>query len=133
MTTTAVNNKRYGFNAEAELLQYLRDNGASAERLHLTGTEDEGDLFVWFNSPQEDGFVVQLKTYAPRAKDGTPRSLAHGRVKLWWKALRDQVGFYASHRGLSEPPGGILVVRPRGSSWDDAMVIGRLADWVSSD
>lgn len=127
---TAVNNRAYGFRAEAELLQYLRDKGLKAERLHLTGTEDEGDLAVGHKSYPDFMLIFQLKTYAPRSKDGSIRSLSHGAVKKWWKALRDQRGHYAAHRGLSELPGGILVVKPRGASWDDAMIIQRLGDWA---
>jgi hypothetical protein len=131
MSSTAVNNKRYGFNAEAELLQWFRDSEVYAERLHLTGAEDEGDLLVWFNHPEEDGFIVQLKTYATRTAKGAERPLSHAKVKGWWKDLDQQREHYRAHRGLEELPGGILVVKPRGASWDDAMIIQRLSGWVS--
>ena len=96
---TAVNNKRFGFNAEAELLQYFRDHGLISERLHLAGTEDEGDLIVQltYSSP----IVVQLKTFAARTTKGEDRPLPVSKVK--------------------------------GQSWDDALIIRRLGDWVGHD
>jgi hypothetical protein len=129
MTNTALNNKRYGFAAEAELLQYFRDHGLISERLHLAGTEDEGDLTVQlsYSSP----IVVQLKTFAPRSKDGSERALSASRVKVWWRDLKAQREAYRAHRGLSRVPGGLLVVKVKGQSWDDAMIIQRLGDWVS--
>jgi hypothetical protein len=135
VTNTALNNKRYGFNAEAELLQYFRDHGLASERLHLTGTEDEGDLTVTmqYMAGSLDGQVlVQLKTYAVRTQKGAERPLSHAKVKGWWKDLKQQRENYRAHRGLRRTPGGILVVKPRGASWDDAMVIHRLGDWVGS-
>jgi hypothetical protein len=134
VTNTALNNKRYGFNAEAELLQYFRDHGLASERLHLTGTEDEGDLTVGmpgFDFSQAQ-VLVQLKTYAVRTQKGAERPLSHAKVKGWWKDLKQQQENYRAHRGLLQTPSGILVVKPRGASWDDAMVIHRLGDWVGS-
>lgn len=127
---TAVNNKKYGFNAEAELLTYFRDHGFATERLHLAGTEDEGDLTV-VGYPFITTTVVQLKTFAPRSRDGSERSLSPGKVKAWWRDLKAQREAYRAHRGLSETPGGILVVKVKGQSWDDAMIIQRLGDWAS--
>lgn len=136
MTNTALNNKRYGFNAEAELLQYFREHGLAAERLHLTGTEDEGDLTVtlgWAEGIPEANVIVQLKTIAPRSKNGAERALTIGKAKLWLRALKGQREAYRAHRGLGRTPGGILVVKFRGQSWDDALVVHRLGDWASHD
>lgn len=130
---TAVNNKRYGFNAEAELLQYFRDHDAycdGAERLHLAGAEDEGDLVI---SRLTHPVIVQLKTFTPRSRDGSERALSPSRVKVWWRDLKQQREHYRAHRGLPKAPHGILVVKVKGHSWDDAMVISRLGDWVGDD
>src|ERR1700684_1861929 len=115
-TNTAINNKKYGFNAENELLQYLRGSlvGWNAERLHLTGKDDEGDLIMWVNSIEEDGYLVQLKTFAGRTAKGQDRPLPVSKVKGWWKDLRAQREAYRAHRGLSEAPEGILVVKVKG-------------------
>jgi hypothetical protein len=131
MTNTALNNKRFGFNAEAELLQYFRDHGLISERLHLAGTEDEGDLTVQlsYSSP----IVVQLKTFAARSAKGEDRPLPVSKVKGWWKDLKAQREAYRAHRDLRMAPPGLLVVKVKGQSWDDAMVIRRLGDWVGHD
>lgn len=133
MTNTAINNKRYGFGAEAELLQFFRDRGLSSERLHLVGAEDEGDLTV--NTPGFDfssvTHVVQLKTFAGRSKSGADRPLTPGRIKGWLRDLDAQREAYRAHRGLYEAPQGILVVKFKGTSWDDALVINSLGRWAS--
>jgi hypothetical protein len=127
MANTAINNKRVGFNAEAELMTYLRGRGILAERLYLAGKEDEGDLFV------NDGhnWIFQLKTYQARTAKGGERPLPVSKVRGWWRDLAAQREAYRAHRGLSEAPGGILVVKVKGQPWDDAMIIQRLGDWAS--
>ncbi len=128
MTNTAINNKKFGFNAEAELLQYFRDKRITTERLHLAGAEDEGDLLIdFFAMP----IVVQLKTFAARTAKGAERPLPVSKVRGWWRDLAAQREAYRAHRGLSEAPGGILVVKVKGQPWDDAMIIQRLGDWAT--
>lgn len=135
MTNTAVNNKRYGFNAEAELVTYLRDKGGwigAAERLHLAGTEDEGDLVLYYesNASNMESIIVQLKTFSSRSKTGAERPLTPGRIKGWLRDLDAQREAYRAHRGLDALPGGILVVKFKGTSWDDALVINSLGRWA---
>lgn len=135
-SNTAKRNRSYGFNAEAELLQFLRDNGINAERLYLTGKEDEGDLVAEYipghvnrGSGVED-VIIQLKTWAPRNAKGEDRSIGPSVIANWLRDLKEQRGHYAAHRGLSELPGGMLIVRFKGRSWEDALVISQLRDWV---
>lgn len=134
MSNTAINNKRFGFAAESELLSFLREHGSvlGAERLYLTGKEDEGDLITDYQWP--DGSVhsaiIQLKTFAGRTKTGAERPLTPGRIKGWLRDLDAQREAYRAHRGLSEAPGGILVVKFKGTSWDDALVINSLGRWA---
>jgi len=136
MTNTAINNKKYGFNAEAELLQYLRGFGYKAERLHLVGTEDEGDLFVPYSNLDQGGdeyyldVLIQVKTFSIRSAKGEERPFSPTKLKNWLRDLDAQRAHYAAHRGLSELPDGVLVVKPKNWSWDDALVIRRLKDWV---
>ena len=133
MTNTAINNKTYGFRAEAELLQYFRDHLFDAERLHLTGTEDEGDLTVrpdLIFGISGDPIIVQLKTFSSRSKAGAERPLTPGRVKAWLAALDSQRAAYAAHRGLDEVPAGVLIVKFKNTSWDDALVIQTLGRWA---
>lgn len=125
--TTAVNNKKYGFNAEAELLEYLRQAGfKDVERLHLTGAEDEGDLVAKFLGAT---MIIQLKTFSARTKTGAERPLTPGRVRVWQQDLRRQIAAYKAHRGLTEGVSGILVVKFKGTSWADALVIKSLGNW----
>jgi Holliday junction resolvase len=42
-------NKRKGSGWEVELVEYFRDQGLVAERLRLSGTNDEGDLWFFKN------------------------------------------------------------------------------------
>lgn len=131
MTNTALANRTYGFRAESDLLQFLRDTDAwYAERLALTGVEDEGDLVIWVNSVEEDGHIVQLKTFAGRSKAGAERPLTPGRIKGWLKDLDAQREAYRAHRGLPEAPEGILVVKFKNTSWEDALVINSLGRWI---
>jgi hypothetical protein len=131
MANTAINNKKFGFNAEAELLQYFREHDLVAERLYLTGAEDEGDLTLKLDTLEEVNWIVQLKTYAARTLKGAERPLPVSKVRGWWRDLAAQREAYRAHRGLSEAPGGILVVKVKGQPWDDAMIIQRLGDWAS--
>jgi hypothetical protein len=131
LTNIAINNKKYGFNAEAELMQWFREHDSycdGAERLHLAGKEDEGDLVI---SRLTHPVIIQLKTYAARTTKGGERPLPVAKVRRWWKDLEAQREAYRAHRGLSEAPPGLLVVRVKNTSWDDAMIIQRLGDWAS--
>jgi hypothetical protein len=57
-TTTSRANKRKGTQWETDLVEYFRSKELIAERLRLSGTYDEGDL--WFLSKQIY-FVVEAK------------------------------------------------------------------------
>ena len=135
-SNTARRNRSYGYSCEAELLQFLRDNDIEAERLYLTGKEDEGDLFV--SRSEIDSFgvehvvdtIIQLKTWAPKNAKGEDRSIGPSVIANWLRDLKEQRGHYAAHRGLSELPGGMLIVRFKGRSWNDALVISQLKDWI---
>lgn len=124
---TATNNRNYGFHAEAELLQWFRDQGFTAERLALTGKEDEGDFVIV--TPNQLLQIVQLKTYAPRTRTGEERSPSMAQVQRWLKALAEQRKHYAKHRGLPVVPGGLLVMRARGTSWKDALCVQSMENW----
>lgn len=136
MSNTAINNKKYGFNAENELLQHLRAKGAKVERLHLTGKEDEGDLIAYFPGLYGSDYlnwptIVQLKTFAGRTAAGEERPLTPGKVKAWLKDLDAQKAAYAAHRGLPvNHTNGVLVVKFKGSSWEDALVLNSLGRWL---
>jgi hypothetical protein len=127
-SNTAKRNKAYGFNSEAELLQHLRDEGIRAERLHLTGKEDEGDLVMFPDNQGET--IIQLKTWTPRARTGQDRALLPSTLRKWMGDLEVQRKHYAEHRGLPVTPGGMLIVRVKGRGWDEALVISQLKEWL---
>jgi hypothetical protein len=129
--STASANRRFGFNAENELLQFLRERDGyfdGVERLHLTGKEDEGDLVIV--SRLTHPVIVQLKTFAGKTAAGAERPLTPGKVKGWLRDLDSQCEAYRAHRGLSEAPGGMLVVKFKNTSWEDALVINSLGRWL---
>lgn len=131
MASTAVQNKRFGFAAEADLLQFLRDNGYSTERLHLTGTEDEGDLLVTgYLGVADVPVLIQLKTFSSRSKAGAERPLTPGKLKGWLRDLDNQREAYRAHRSLALQPKGMLVVKFKNTSWEDALVIDSLGRWL---
>jgi hypothetical protein len=128
-SNTAKTNKNYGFHAESELLEYLRNHGVvDVERLSLTGTEDEGDLVIDGASGWDT--LVQLKTFAPRTQKGADRALTPGLLNRWLKAQQEQVANYKAHRDMLTDPNTFLVVKIKGQSWDDAYVIQRLKNVV---
>lgn len=77
-----------GSRYENELLKYLRTQGLDAERLRLTGKEDEGDLLVRFHS---DRFVFEAKN--------TKRMTLAG----WVEEARLEAKQYGEHRGIATP------------------------------
>lgn len=129
-SNTAKRNKTYGFNAESELLEFLRDKGfGDVERLVLAGTEDEGDLVIEGGT----GFdtLVQLKTFAPRTQKGADRQLTPGTISKWLKAQEEQRANYVAHRNLEYTPAMMLIVKIKGMSWEQAFVIQSLKEVVS--
>lgn len=75
-----------GSRFEREVLDYLRENGLDAERLRLTGKEDEGDILVR---------NAQLR-FVFEAKNVKRMSLAG-----WVQEAEVEALNYADHRGLN--------------------------------
>lgn len=126
---TAKTNKTYGFHAEAELLGFLRDHGFVVERLVLAGDEDEGDFTLTVNNMLH---IVQLKTYTPRTRTGDERSPSMAQVQRWLKALKEQQKNYTTHRKLQSTPGGLLILRAKGTSWQDALIVQSMGNWMTT-
>lgn len=126
---TATNNKTYGFRAEAELLEHLRSLAYEVERLPLAGKEDEGDFTLMVNGSLH---IVQLKTYTPRSRTGEERSPSMAQVQRWLKALRDQQKNYVTHRRLESMPFGLLVMKARGQSWSEALVVQSMGNFTAT-
>lgn len=79
-----------GSRFEREVLDYLRDRGYDAERLRLTGKEDEGDLLIRRDVP---GLAVSR--FVLEAKNVKRMSLAG-----WVQEAEVEAANYADHRGL---------------------------------
>ena len=59
MASNPSKNKRIGARWELDLLDYFRDLGLVAERMRLTGKNDEGDLMVYLNAKKV--LIVEAK------------------------------------------------------------------------
>ncbi|MGW3336229.1 hypothetical protein ACWDCL_01945 [Streptomyces sp. NPDC001009] len=102
-------NKRKGAAWETELLGGLRSVGEDAERLRLTGAEDEGDLVV--REPGGTYLVIEAKNAA-----FTPGPFLD-------EAERERLAF-ARHRDLDPlDVDSIVVVKRRGKGWRKAFVL----------
>jgi hypothetical protein len=116
--TTRKSHKQRGANFESALRDWLREEGLKAERLARTGKEDEGDVYVenFRNCP----IIIEAK--APGA---------NGRIDLagWLKEAEVEAANYAKHRNIEHKVPGIVVIKARGKSIDDAYVVIRLKDY----
>lgn len=107
-------NKRKGAKFETDVLKWLRKKGYTAERLHLAGAKDEGDLVVYVaGTPYLFECKATIKLDLPQ----------------FWRELQTEVLNYAEARGLNVGPIGYVVVKRRNGSIDDAWVIQSLQQW----
>lgn len=79
-----------GSRFEREVLDYLREHGYDAERLRLTGKEDEGDLLIRCDIR---GLVVHRFVF--EAKNVSRMNLAG-----WVQEAEVEALNYADHRGI---------------------------------
>lgn len=88
--------KRKGAETEELFCQYLRDNGVpNAERRHLSGQYDKGDIAGWVKSSGEDHVVVEVKSGAVL------------NVSQWMRELESEVTNAVADTGF-------IAVRPKG-------------------
>ncbi|WP_217129353.1 hypothetical protein [Streptomyces sp. AC558_RSS880] len=112
-------NKRKGADWEIELMTGLRSVGEDAERLRLTGAEDEGDLAI-----REDGGLFTI-VEAKNAKFEPGPFLD--------EAERERLNF-AKHRGIDpERVESIVVVKRRGKGWRKAFVLTTVEAYFGLD
>ena len=116
--TTRKSHKQRGATLETALRDWFRSMGMKAERLARTGKEDEGDVYVenFKNCP----IIIEAK--APGAGN---------RIDLsgWIKEAEVEANNYGKHRNLKHKVPGIVVIKARGKSIDDAYVVIRLKDY----
>lgn len=107
-------NKIKGTKFETDVMKWFRKMGVVAERLRLSGAEDEGDLVV----------IVAGQTYIFELKNTKRLDL-----KGFWDEAQKEAANYAKHRGVNQPPSYILFKR-KSSGIDKAWVIQDLTQWL---
>lgn len=101
---------------ERDLLKYLREGqGLDAERLRLTGVEDEGDLLVRFHDQQR--LVIEAKNVARMNLAG------------WVAEAEAEANNYAVHRGIAVPD-FVVVHKAKGKGTGRAYVTTTLDQYI---
>lgn len=114
---------RAGKKFESDLTRYLRDSNCEAERLHLAGAQDEGDIALWVPRGHlhvpAGPFILEAK----RTKAFTPAD--------WVKQAEVEAANYAKHRG--KVPSSVhwaVVAARRNQPIGKAYVITTLDEWL---
>ena len=107
-------NKQKGSQFEVDVMKWFRKMGAVAERLRLSGSEDEGDLVV----------IVAGETFIFELKNTKKLNL-----KEFWDEAQKEATNYSKHRGISQPLSYVLFKR-RNAGIDKAWVITSLEEWL---
>ncbi|NWF28268.1 hypothetical protein HW130_18670 [Streptomyces sp. PKU-EA00015] len=122
MTSIAERNKtnrRKGAAWETELLAGLRSVGEDAERLRLTGAEDEGDLVI----REDGGLFTVIETKNAKFTPGP----------FLDEAERERLNF-AKHRGIeADRVETVVVVKRRGKGWRKAFVLTTVEAYFGLD
>jgi len=109
-------NGRKGSKFESDVMRWLREHGAVAERLIKAGAKDEGDLYVF----------LQGKTYILELKNRKRLALP-----AFWEEARDEAKNYAKARSLPFSPPAFVVVKRRNHGIEKSWVIQDLEQWMS--
>ena len=107
-------NRRKGAAFEIDVMKWFRKMGVLAERLRLSGKEDEGDLVVIVAG---ESYIFELKN---------TKSL---NLKEFWDEAQVEASNYAKHRGIDKPFSYVLFKR-RGAGIHKAWVIQDLTQWL---
>jgi Holliday junction resolvase len=108
-------NGRKGAQFETDVMRWLRDNEAVAERLTKAGAKDEGDLYVFLKGKT---YILELKN---RKKLDLP---------AFWDEAQVEAKNYAKARGLSFLPSAFVVVKRRNHGIEKSWVIQDLDQWM---
>jgi len=108
-------NGRKGSQFETDVMKWLRNAGAMAERLTKAGAKDEGDMVV----------IISGETYILELKNRQTLSLPE-----FWREAQVEALNYAKARGIGEVPMSYVVVKRRNASIDQAWVIQDLKQWI---
>ena len=112
--TNPTYNKRKGAAFEIDVMKWFRKMGVVAERLRLSGKEDEGDLVVMIGS---EHYIFELKN--TKTLD----------LKKFWKEAQVEAENYAKHRDTRKPLSFVLFKR-RIAPIEQAWVIQDLKQWL---
>jgi len=107
-------NKSKGTQFEVDVMKWFRKMGAVAERLRLSGAEDEGDLVV----------IVAGETYIFELKNTKKLNL-----KEFWDEAQTEAVNYAKHRSINKPLSYVLYKR-RNAGIEKTWVITSLEEWL---
>ncbi len=108
-------NGRKGSQFETDVMKWLRNAGAMAERLTKAGAKDEGDMVV----------IISGETYILELKNRQTLSLPE-----FWREAQVEALNYSKARGLGEVPLSYVIVKRRNASIDQAWVIESLEQWL---
>lgn len=108
-------NGRKGAAFELDVLKWLRSKGALAERLRLSGSQDEGDLVA----------IVAGKTYIFELKNRKSISLP----QFWQEAVAEAKN-YAKARALAYTPPAYVIIKRRNHPIEKAFVVSDLEQWL---
>jgi len=108
-------NGRKGSQFETDVMKWLRNAGAMAERLTKAGAKDEGDMVV----------IISGETFILELKNRQTLSLPE-----FWREAQVEALNYAKARGLGEVPLSYVVVKRRNAPIEQAWVIQDLTQWI---
>jgi hypothetical protein len=108
-------NGRKGSQFETDVMKWLRNAGAMAERLTKAGAKDEGDMVV----------IISGETFILELKNRQTLSLPE-----FWREAQVEALNYAKARGLGEVPLSYVVVKRRNAPIEQAWVIQDLKQWL---
>lgn len=114
MVSVQERNRRAGAEWETRIVKILRQLGHAAERLHLNGREDEGDIVVWIGDCGP--IVVEAKSGQPHLPQFMRETVAEARN-------------YEKHRGHGEHSAtGVCVIKRKNMPWTEAYVVSTLGE-----
>jgi len=111
-------NRRMGAAFETALTAFFRGRGCSAERLRLSGREDEGDISVRFSDREPVSLIVEAK--------------AGKNIRPWHWFREEAVPEAAAYRKRRGTDTGVpcLVMKAHNRSIGDALVCLSLSDFM---
>lgn len=110
-------NRRDGAAFESAVVKYVRERGLEADRLRLSGKQDEGDVVV----RDKVGVAAVMETKAGK----------NLRVRHWWdEEAVPEAKNYADRRSMLEPPMPALVLKSHNKNVSKSLVVISLSDFV---